>query len=289
MANREPVMPDPEQDSKERENAIIDEKKNSKSTLRQVFNDPIHGHIEMHPLLVSIIDTPQFQRLRNIKQLGGTYFVFPGASHNRFEHSIGSLGSVMTWWPYKGRTVEKSFLYEIVANKRNGIDVDKWDYFARDSYHLGIQNNFDYRRSLKFARVCEVAGRKQICYRDKEVGNLYDMFQTRNCLHRRAYQHPVTKAIELMISEAFVEADPYIPIQGSEKKMSQAIDDMEAYTKLTDQVFEQILNSPDPKLTEARKILQNITQRHIYKCVGEARVNMETPKGTAEEKKRQWK
>ncbi len=57
--------------------------------LVQVFNDPIHGHIEIHPLMVRIIDTPQFQRLRNIKQLGGCYYVFQGASHNRFEHSIG--------------------------------------------------------------------------------------------------------------------------------------------------------------------------------------------------------
>ncbi|KAL0151842.1 hypothetical protein M9458_052843, partial [Cirrhinus mrigala] len=32
---------------------------------------------------------------------------------------------------YEGRDEEKSFLYEIVANKQNGIDVDKWDYFAR--------------------------------------------------------------------------------------------------------------------------------------------------------------
>ncbi|KAG7228251.1 hypothetical protein INR49_009112 [Caranx melampygus] len=56
----------------------------------KVFNDPIHGHVELHPLLIKIIDTPQFQRLRYIKQLGGTYFVFPGACHNRFEHSIGS-------------------------------------------------------------------------------------------------------------------------------------------------------------------------------------------------------
>lgn len=37
----------------------------------------------------------------------------------------------------------------------------------RDCFHLGIQNNFDYRRFLKFARVCEVDGKKHICTRDK--------------------------------------------------------------------------------------------------------------------------
>ena len=40
------------------------------SIFTQMINDPIHGHIMLHPLLVTIIDTPEFQRLRNIKQLG---------------------------------------------------------------------------------------------------------------------------------------------------------------------------------------------------------------------------
>ena len=38
--------------------------------LLQVFNDPVHGHIELHPLCAKIVDTPQFQRLRDLKQLG---------------------------------------------------------------------------------------------------------------------------------------------------------------------------------------------------------------------------
>ncbi|KAM9829374.1 deoxynucleoside triphosphate triphosphohydrolase SAMHD1 isoform 1-T1 [Syngnathus typhle] len=367
----------------------------------KVFNDPIHGHVELHPLLVKVIDTPQFQRLRNIKQLGGTYFVFPGASHNRFEHSIGvgflagqlvkalnekqpellitrrdilcvqiaglchDLGHGpfshmfdakfipkarpdISWkhekasldmfdhlveknnlkpqmeqhglvlpedldfikeliagpmdtnvdlqvvhtvniitgdqglmpmlccqssqWPYRGRSKDKSFLYEIVANKRNGIDMDKWDYFARDCHNLGIQNNSDYRRYLKFARVCEVDGEKLICTRDKEVGNLYDLFYTRICLHKRAYQHRVCTVIETMINEAFLKADEHFLVEGSGGKMfklSTAIDDMEAYTKLTDSVFEQILHSSNPKLAEARQILQNILQRRLYKYLGQ--------------------
>ncbi|XP_060912852.1 deoxynucleoside triphosphate triphosphohydrolase SAMHD1-like isoform X1 [Labrus mixtus] len=63
--------------------------KKAKKPITKVLNDPIHGHMELHPLLIEIIDTPQFQRLRFIKQLGGVYSVYPGASHNRFEHSIG--------------------------------------------------------------------------------------------------------------------------------------------------------------------------------------------------------
>lgn len=49
----------------------------------KIFNDPVHGHIALDPLCVRIIDTAQFQRLRNIRQLAGAYWVFPGASHNR--------------------------------------------------------------------------------------------------------------------------------------------------------------------------------------------------------------
>ena len=51
--------------------------------------DIIHGNIVIDELAKRIIDTEEFQRLRNIKQLGCCNFVFPGAVHTRFEHSIG--------------------------------------------------------------------------------------------------------------------------------------------------------------------------------------------------------
>ena len=57
--------------------------------MEKILNDPVHGHVSLDSLTCQIIDTPQFQRLRFLKQLGAAYYVFPGASHNRFEHSIG--------------------------------------------------------------------------------------------------------------------------------------------------------------------------------------------------------
>lgn len=44
-----------------------------------------------------------------------------------------------------GRGVSKRFLYDIVANGRNGMDVDKWDFFARDCLHLGLLNMSIFR------------------------------------------------------------------------------------------------------------------------------------------------
>lgn len=55
------------------------------------FRCPIHGFIEVTGLEWDIINSPVFQRLRRIRQLAWTDYVYPGAMHTRFEHSLGVM------------------------------------------------------------------------------------------------------------------------------------------------------------------------------------------------------
>ncbi|XP_053408077.1 deoxynucleoside triphosphate triphosphohydrolase SAMHD1-like [Mercenaria mercenaria] len=348
----------------------------------KVFNDPIHGHIELHPLCVKIVDTPYFQRLRNIKQLGTCYLVYPGASHNRFEHSLGvcylagkllraiqerqsdllsekdilcvqiaglchdlgqgpfshlfekkfipkfeedwkyedasvkmfehmlkvndeslrndfkdlmddfedkdidfitemirspKIDRSLNWEiQFKGRGKEQAFLYEVVSNKNTGIDVDRWDYLARDSYMLGMKNIFDLDRCISVARVLEVeGGTTQICFRDKEAQDIFDMFYTNMTLHRRAYQHKTTNIISRMVCDALLEASDHLMFEGkngAQFSLAETINDMEAFSKVTDDVFHTILQSNDSKLKNSKEILKNVVTRKLYKCVGQTQI-----------------
>lgn len=81
---------------------------------KKIFNDPVYGFINIKSDLVfDIIEHPVFQRLRRIKQLGVTDFVYPGALHTRFHHAIGAM-HLMT---------------RALDNLRSkGIEIDDYEY-----------------------------------------------------------------------------------------------------------------------------------------------------------------
>lgn len=59
---------------------------------KKIINDPIYGFISIpNAFLYDLIEHPWFQRLRRIKQLGLTDYVYPGATHTRFHHAIGAM------------------------------------------------------------------------------------------------------------------------------------------------------------------------------------------------------
>ena len=107
--------------------------------------DPVHQFIEINDDDKKIIDTLYFQRLRNIFHLGTGYFTYPGATHSRFEHSLGvmSLGS--------------SALCNLIKNaKVKGLPF--WDNFEGSTE---IKNTLRYACLLHdighapFSHVCE--------------------------------------------------------------------------------------------------------------------------------------
>ncbi|MDP2837470.1 MAG: HD domain-containing protein [Methanobacteriaceae archaeon] len=55
------------------------------------IRDSVHGNLQIDDFELKLVDTPQIQRLRRIKQLGFTNLIYPGANHSRFEHSIGTM------------------------------------------------------------------------------------------------------------------------------------------------------------------------------------------------------
>lgn len=103
---------------------------------------------------------------------------------------------------------EKTWMFDIVSNSRNSIDVDKFDYLARDCYNLGVKSSYDFSRLLKLSRVID----SQICYHAKEVYNIYDLFHTRYNLFKKIYSHRVGNAVELMISDIMAMSDESLQI-----------------------------------------------------------------------------
>ncbi|CAK7332697.1 unnamed protein product [Dovyalis caffra] len=301
-------------------------------------------------------------RLRDLKQLGLTYMVYPGAVHSRFEHSLGVFslageavhrikaqqGSELDIdnldiqtvklagllhdvghgpfshtfereflhrtsnglkWCHEDMSVrmidhivdihnididpeclkkakdmviastehvyhkgedKKGFLYDIVANGRNGIDVDnaygfenktlsaRFDYIVRDSRACGLGCNFQIERLMDSMRVMG----DEICYRDKDYLTIYKLFSSRADLHRTVYTHAKVKAIELMVVDSLIKADGYL-------KISSKIQDPAEFWKIDDSIVKTIEISHDQDLKESRDLILRIRRRDLYQFCNE--------------------
>lgn len=86
---------------------------------RTIFNDPVHGFITIpHPLIFDVIEHRYFQRMRRIKQLALTDYVYPGAIHTRFHHALGAFHLMR-----KALSILKSKGNEITEEEELGASI----------------------------------------------------------------------------------------------------------------------------------------------------------------------
>ncbi len=80
--------------------------------------DPVHGFIRFNALEQRVIDSRPFQRLRYIRQMGVAYLIYPGATHTRFEHSLGVMELVTR-------------IYNAICHDLPSEKVDYWRQILR--------------------------------------------------------------------------------------------------------------------------------------------------------------
>ncbi|PSQ16357.1 phosphohydrolase [Halobacteriales archaeon QS_8_69_26] len=76
----------------------------------KTIKDSVHDHITVDGVAHDLLDTPEVQRLRRIKQLGTVHLVYPSANHTRFEHSLGVYhlaGQALSHLGVEGRTARR--------------------------------------------------------------------------------------------------------------------------------------------------------------------------------------
>lgn len=185
------------------------------------------------------------------------------------EENLERLISLIDGSPYDNHNVWE---YEIVSNKLTGIDVDKLDYFRRDSFYLGIKNVFvEYELLMDETRIInsrESNGQlvARLCYPVKYSDKVLDLFHSRYKLYKGYYQNRIVQGIEIMLCEVFSKMDHKYHIREICHNIST---NYEAYCKLTDNLVFEVLRSDDPSLQPAQHILKKIQTRKIYAYVAE--------------------
>ena len=133
-------------------------------------------------------------------------------------------------------------MFDIVNNKRNSVDVDKFDYITRDTQMMGLSlGQYDYSILLNDARVIG----DEIVYPHKHNFEICKLFQSRYDLYKQIYNHLTVHSIEIILCDVLKAAHKVLC------DFEKIIEDPEKYTYLTDNILFEIQMSDDPRLKTA--------------------------------------
>lgn len=302
------------------------------------FFDPLYGRITFYGKALQIIQTSEYQRLKEISQLGGCRYHFHTANHTRFEHCLGvaflierlterlisqdkitveeqeilviaGLCHDLGHGPYshlfdrlyssdsnhedrsvlilnsivkkydinlsdqdliliqelitgeKKLSKKKAFFYQIVANQKNGIDLDRMDYLVRDCYYIygnvfKDDRNSDNLKQMFFKILDSITvHKKSLCYSDEYVPEIYDFYRIRMKRYSDVYFNQNVQAIELMISDIL----KYLKLENN---------DIQDFLKYNDHLIGSLSFLKKP--VNAKKLANRIIEGNYYELVHES-------------------
>jgi len=136
-----------------------------------MVRDSIHGDVFLTRSELEIVDTPEFQRLRRIKQLGATFLVYPGANHTRFEHSIGAMhlaGRISANLNLDSEEVERVRAAALLHDMGHGpLSHTSEELLER---HLGTSHESRALDTIKGSRIADILGERKID--PEEIGEM---------------------------------------------------------------------------------------------------------------------
>jgi deoxynucleoside triphosphate triphosphohydrolase SAMHD1 len=160
--------------------------------LRKVVLDSVHGIIPVSNAALAVIDTPEFQRLRDLKQLGTTSFVFPSATHTRFEHSLGVAN------------LSNELIHFLQSHQSSDVNISSSDIkcveiagLCHDLGHGPFSHVFDGYVIPKLLECKGLSGSITFHHEDMSL-QLFDYLVESNNLHDHFNKHEV-KLIKTLI------------------------------------------------------------------------------------------
>jgi len=148
------------------------------------------------------------------------------------------------------------WIFQIISNPVNSIDVDKFDYLVRDTNSVGLKFSFNSTRIMNDVKIIN----DNICYSLQSSEDIYHMFFIRYRLHRQIYNHKAVKAVEILIVKLLFELEKEIKISEfilDPEKMIQLVDSFIWYTNSNDKIKEIINNIYERKLPKL--VYENIS------------------------------
>jgi len=228
---------------------------------------------------------------------------------------IPEIGRKVGETGFVGRTDwQKEWMYGIVANDHSGLDVDKMDYYARDSRRSNVGTDRVDEVLIRNVRVawgdctkehghCPICrqndGRRprshlMLCYPEKRVLNVFNFFKKRYDMHSAVYQHKAVTGASHLVCDIFKHADPWFRLKALPPKslrqdetkhrpplralpISRACMHDAAILGLVDAVIYQIYNSTDERLQTAAELASRYIHRIPYDCSLNFKVNRSDP------------